>query len=105
MFSVSENALKQLEKQLSTTDASAIEVAIKKSGCSGYRYYIDLCKEMTEAYTILVDTPVKVVTLTTNLPFLKNVSLDYIQEGLNRSFKFSNPDAKSECGCGESFML
>ncbi|PXV33716.1 iron-sulfur cluster assembly protein IscA, partial [Salmonella enterica subsp. enterica serovar Newport] len=26
-------------------------------------------------------------------------------EGLNEGFKFSNPNVKDECGCGESFHV
>ncbi|VEA35239.1 Iron binding protein SufA for iron-sulfur cluster assembly [Salmonella enterica subsp. enterica] len=29
--------------------------------------------------------------------------VDYVQEGLNQLFKFHNPKAQNECGCGESF--
>ncbi|MFT5656071.1 MAG: iron-sulfur cluster assembly protein, partial [Arenicella sp.] len=31
--------------------------------------------------------------------------IDYVSEGLNQTFKFSNPRATDECGCGESFAL
>jgi iron-sulfur cluster assembly protein len=31
------------------------------------------------------------------------MELDFVREGLNESFKFNNPNVKSECGCGESF--
>ncbi|EAY6770015.1 iron-sulfur cluster assembly protein IscA, partial [Salmonella enterica] len=28
-----------------------------------------------------------------------------VKEGLNEGFKFSNPNVKDECGCGESFHV
>lgn len=28
---------------------------------------------------------------------------DYTREGLNEGFKFSNPNERDRCGCGESF--
>jgi Fe-S cluster assembly iron-binding protein IscA len=28
-----------------------------------------------------------------------------VRHGLNEAFRFKNPKARSECGCGESFSL
>lgn len=104
MFSITEKAFKQLEAQLTASGEKAINIAIRKSGCSGYRYFIELCSDTTDKL-IISESPIAVVTDKQNESYIQNVTLDYIQEGLNRSFKFSNPDAKSECGCGESFMF
>ena len=48
---------------------------------------------------------VKVVVDPKSLPFLQGTQLDYTREGLNEGFKFSNPNVKDECGCGESFNV
>lgn len=37
------------------------------------------------------------------MPFIDGTELDYVREGLNEIFKFHNPKAQHECGCGESF--
>ncbi|VVM18002.1 Iron binding protein IscA for iron-sulfur cluster assembly [uncultured Gammaproteobacteria bacterium] len=29
----------------------------------------------------------------------------FVKEGLNEGFEFNNPNAKAECGCGESFTV
>jgi len=31
--------------------------------------------------------------------------VDFVKQGLNEAFKFKNPKARSECGCGESFSV
>lgn len=104
MFSVTNNAFKQLDAQLAAAAEKYINIAIRKSGCSGYKYFIELCDDTTDKL-ILTESPVTIVTDKANEQYVQNVQLDYIQEGLNRSFKFSNPDAKGECGCGESFTF
>ena len=48
---------------------------------------------------------VKVVIDPKSLTILDGTQIDYISEGLNQTFKFSNPRSTSECGCGESFAL
>jgi len=37
------------------------------------------------------------------MPFIDGTEVDYVHEGLNEIFKFNNPKAQHECGCGESF--
>lgn len=37
------------------------------------------------------------------MPFIDGTEVDYVREGLNQLFKFHNPKAQNECGCGESF--
>ena len=40
-----------------------------------------------------------------SLPFLQGSRIDYVREGLNEKFAFENPNATSQCGCGESFSV
>ena len=37
------------------------------------------------------------------MPFIDGTEVDFVREGLNQIFKFHNPKAQNECGCGESF--
>ncbi len=105
MFTVTDAAKVQLAKNLQESNAEAIRVALQKSGCSGYKYYIDFCDKVDESVEILEKDPIMIVADPEILPYLESVTLDYIQDGINRMFKFQNPAAKAECGCGESFML
>lgn len=105
MFTVTEAASKQLAKNLQESNAEAIRIALQKSGCSGFKYYIDFCEKVDESMIVLEKEPVMIVTDEDVKPYLEAVTLDYIQDGINRMFKFQNPEAKAECGCGESFMF
>jgi iron-sulfur cluster assembly protein len=40
-----------------------------------------------------------------SLPMIDGTQLDWVREGLNEGFKFHNPNATAECGCGESFKV
>jgi len=37
--------------------------------------------------------------------YLDGTQLDYTRDGLNEGFRFSNPNEKAQCGCGESFTI
>ena len=48
---------------------------------------------------------ISVVIDTTSLDLLKGSTIDYVNELIGSSFKVSNPQASSACGCGTSFSL
>ncbi len=48
---------------------------------------------------------VKVVVDPQSLPLIDGTVVDFVKQGLNEAFKFQNPKAKGECGCGESFNV
>jgi iron-sulfur cluster assembly protein len=80
-----------------------IRLAVRTSGCSGMAYEMEFVDELTEEDQVFEDHGVKVVVDAKSLVYLDGTEVDYAREGLNEGFKFNNPNAKSECGCGESF--
>jgi len=40
-----------------------------------------------------------------SLAYLNGLTMDWVRNGLNEGFEFSNPNSKGECGCGESFRV
>ena len=97
-----DNALKQIGNLLSKKDkGSFFRIAIKGGGCSGFRYEFTFEKTKNEDdltfQNILIDK--------TSADLLKDSEVDYVSELIGESFKISNPQTKSSCGCGVSFSL
>ncbi|GBU09924.1 FeS cluster assembly protein [Gammaproteobacteria bacterium] len=105
MINITPAADLQIQKNLNEAQAKALRVSVKKSGCSGYKYFLDFATEILDTDEIIKDGALIVIANKEILPMLENITLDYINQGLNRSFKFSNPNATAECGCGESFSF
>ena len=40
-----------------------------------------------------------------DIVYLQGMEINYAKKGLNEGFEFQNPNAKAECGCGESFTV
>jgi len=80
-----------------------LRVGVNNSGCSGLAYKLEFADEMADGDLQFVSKGVTVLVDPKSLPFINGMELDYAREGLNESFKFNNPNVKSECGCGESF--
>jgi iron-sulfur cluster assembly protein len=55
--------------------------------------------------TVFESLGVKVIVDPKALVYLDGTEVDYAREGLNEGFKFTNPNEKARCGCGESFTV
>ncbi|MBB3139476.1 HesB/IscA family protein [Halomonas sp. THAF12] len=82
-----------------------LRVSVKPSGCSGYSYVLDFADEAANDDVIVEEHGVKVYVAPEALDMLDGSEVDYVSEGLNRYFRFRNPNVKDECGCGESFSV
>jgi iron-sulfur cluster assembly protein len=82
-----------------------IRLGVRTSGCSGMAYEMEFVDELQEDDQVFEDRGVKVIIDPKSLVYLDGTEVDYAREGLNEGFKFNNPNAKGECGCGESFTV
>ena len=97
-----DNAIKQINHLLSQKDnGDFFRIAIKGGGCSGFKYDFSFDKkpnvEDLKFNNILIDK--------TSADLLKGSEVDFVSELIGDSFKISNPQSKSSCGCGVSFSL
>ena len=82
-----------------------LRLGVKTSGCSGMAYVLEFVDELNDEDAIFDDKGVKVIVDAKSMAYLDGTQLDFVKEGLNEGFKFSNPNQKGECGCGESFTV
>jgi len=66
---------------------------------------IEFVDELDDGDQVFEDHGVKVIIDPKSLIYLDGTEVDFAREGLNEGFKFSNPNAANECGCGESFTV
>jgi iron-sulfur cluster assembly protein len=82
-----------------------LRLGVRTSGCSGMAYRLEFADEPEDDDEIFESHGVKVFIDARSLPYLDGTELDYAREGLNEGFRFNNPNAKNQCGCGESFSV
>jgi iron-sulfur cluster assembly protein len=82
-----------------------LRLGIKRTGCSGYAYVVNYAESIESGDTVFEDHGVKVVVDAESLSLVDGTQVDFVKHGLNEAFKFKNPNARAECGCGESFSL
>lgn len=99
-------ALAHFRRQLADHSDKSVRLSIKKSGCTGFMYVIDLVEEgPDDDVQYRLDDKVELRVARDALPILNGTEIDLVKEGINRQIKFHNPNVKDECGCGESFSV
>ena len=82
-----------------------LRLEVKTTGCSGMAYVLEFADRLDEGDRVFEEKGVKLVISAKSLVYLDGTELDYGREGLNEGFRFTNPNEKARCGCGESFSV
>ena len=105
-ISVTPKAAVQIRKALAKRGGGVgLRVAVKTSGCSGYAYALEFADAAADDDLSFESEGVQLLVDSRSLPLIDGTQLDWVREGLNEGFKFNNPNAASNCGCGESFTV
>ncbi len=82
-----------------------LRLGVKTTGCSGMAYVLEFVDELNPEDQVFESNGVKIIVDPKSLVFLDGTEVDFVKQGLNEGFEFKNPNAKDECGCGESFTV
>ena len=105
-ITITEAAAQRIKDSLESRGKGlGLRVGVKTSGCSGYMYTIDFADEKNDNDQVFEGHGAKVFIDAESMGFLDGTEVDYGREGLNEAFRFNNPNATAECGCGESFTV
>ena len=82
-----------------------LRIRITGGGCNGLSYKMKFVAQgkagdigvMSEGIGLLVDSKTSL--------YLRGTTLEFSDKLVGGGFKFSNPNAKASCSCGESFNL
>jgi iron-sulfur cluster assembly protein len=105
-ITVTESAARHIRNQIEKSGSGiGLRVGVKKSGCSGFAYTMEIANEICPDDCIFESFGAKVLVNNEHLAFLDGTELEYAKQGLGHAFKFNNPNVKDQCGCGESFAV
>ena len=86
-------------------DAKGIRVGIKKGGCAGMEYTIDLVTEPSARDDRIEKDGASVWIDPAAVLYLLGTEMGFETTTLRSGFTFHNPNQTSACGCGESVEL
>jgi iron-sulfur cluster insertion protein len=86
-------------------DSLMLRLNVSGGGCSGFSYGFSLDADTTTDDKVYEFHGVKLVVDEMSLDLLGGSQIDYVEDMMASSFRISNPNATSTCGCGTSFSL
>ena len=104
---VSERAADRVREILAAAEAPAegIRIGVKKGGCAGMEYTVDLAREAAPGDDMVDIGGAKVFVNPQATLFLLGTEMDFEVSKLHTGFVFKNPNQTSACGCGESVEI
>jgi iron-sulfur cluster assembly protein len=82
-----------------------LRIKITGGGCNGLSYKMKFVAEPKRGDILVRSSGARILVDTKSALYLRGTQLDYSDKMVGGGFKFSNPNAKSSCSCGESFSI
>lgn len=82
-----------------------LRIAITGGGCNGLSYKLRFAPEPKRGDILVRTGGAAVLVDPKTALYLKGTVLDYSHQMVGGGFKFTNPNAKASCSCGESFSV
>ena len=82
-----------------------LRIRITGGGCNGLSYKMKFVEHGKPNDLFVSSEGAKVLVDSKTALYLRGTTLDYSDQLVAGGFKFSNPNAKASCSCGESFNL
>lgn len=86
-------------------DSLMLRLSVSGGGCSGFSYGFSLDADSTADDKVFEFHGVKLVIDDMSLDLIGGSEIDYVDDLMASSFRITNPNASSTCGCGTSFSL
>ncbi len=106
---ITDNAFKKIDKliKLENNPDLILRVTVDGGGCSGFIYDYTLVPsdDITKDDCIIKKDNIKVVIDEMSQQFMDNCVIDFIEELGSSYFEIRNPNARTKCGCGNSFSV
>ena len=97
-------ALERIRGYLAETPtAIGLRFGVRRTGCSGWGYAVDLARDQREGDTVFEQSGIQIRVDADSLDLVDGTEIDFVKNGLSEQFVFRNPNVAAECGCGESF--
>ena len=101
-LTITDRAQSMLEEAFSEDENMALLIGVLSGGCSGFMYDLHIVEYAENCQELMIGG-IKVLVPNMVSHLLNGIEIDYEDKLMGGGFKINNPNAKSSCGCGESF--
>jgi iron-sulfur cluster assembly accessory protein len=82
-----------------------LRLSVDGGGCAGFQYKFGLADAVESDDTVAEQDGVRLVVDSVSLDLVRGSAVDFIENMGGASFRVTNPNAASGCGCGTSFSV
>jgi iron-sulfur cluster assembly accessory protein len=82
-----------------------LRLAVDGGGCAGFQYKFGLADAVESDDIVAERDGVRLVVDAVSLDLVRGSAVDYVENMGGASFRVTNPNAASGCGCGTSFSI
>ena len=82
-----------------------LRLSVDGGGCAGFRYKFGLADAIESDDVIAEQDGVRLVVDSVSLDLVRGSAVDFVENMGGASFRVTNPNAASGCGCGTSFSI
>jgi iron-sulfur cluster insertion protein len=82
-----------------------LRLAVDGGGCAGFTYKFELADAAADEDSVSETDGVQLVVDPMSLELVKGSAVDFVEDLGGATFRVTNPNAQSGCGCGSSFSV
>ncbi len=94
--------VKEIIKQEKKENA-ILRISILPGGCSGQVYSLEIINKLIKSDLNFKQAGLNIAVSKDSLESLNGTEINFVDNLKESGFKFNNPNAQKECGCGKSF--
>jgi iron-sulfur cluster insertion protein len=99
------NAVKRIRSVIDSSKDSNFRVYVTGGGCSGFQYGFKFDNDIAFDDDVINCGDFSLLIDSMSYPYLYGSTLDFVEDLSGAKFVIKNPNAKTTCGCGESFTV
>jgi len=82
-----------------------LRLSVDGGGCAGFQYKFGLADRVESGDVVTEQDGVRLVVDAVSLDLVRGSAVDFVENMGGASFRVTNPNAASGCGCGTSFSI
>ena len=106
-LTLTDSAMSRIANVMSANEELGVKfrVYVTGGGCSGFQYGFKFDSETAFDDDVIDFDNFSVLLDSMSYPYLYGSTLDFVEDLSGSKFVIKNPNAKTTCGCGESFTI
>jgi iron-sulfur cluster assembly protein len=82
-----------------------LRVGVTTMGCNGHSYVVEYAEDKKPLEEVIEQDGVTIFIDPLAMMYIFGATMDFVEDKMQSSFVFDNPNETGRCGCGESFSV